>query len=215
MPLPTVLVIGASGHTGVALLRAAAEKAPTHAFLRTPSKLSAKDAGLCKSVQKGDALSTTDIENALDETNADMVFLSVGIANSASRSTLREDAGCALVRVLEKARFRHVRAVVIGAFGAGGTKLEYGLGVGTFANLILRHVLEDHDRQEKVLADLGHRCWIIRPVMLNDREGNKAVEFEDKAPSVWVGRRAVAEWVMNSILEGTGFDKPANVAAAI
>lgn len=213
MSPPTLLVIGANGRLGVELIRAASTSPhapPVHAFLRTPSKLASSDASLCASVVTGDARSAADLERALASTGATVVILSVGVPNSAAPTDLREASAKALLdTVRSQTRFDHVKVVVVSSVGAGGSKLDFGWGVGTFMAWFIRHVLKDHDNRERLFdewlkgADERNRkrVWIVRPTTLTlGKPKSGVVPYDDgRAPSWWIDRKDLAVWIVEQV----------------
>ena len=129
----SVLVIGASGRTGGYIVKAlAASKASKsnqtriYAFCRDPTKLSVETKGWCDGVVSGDARKSDDIARAVQETDADLIIVSVGNGDDTTLTfCVPDDADQLLVRW-----FR-------GSPGgcSGG---ESGLASGWRANLVAR-----------------------------------------------------------------------------
>lgn len=213
-----VLILGSTGRTGRALIRALSTHSTTpsiHAFARTPSKLSSSDRSLCTSVQRGDATNISDLRAALSVTKANLVLVSLGVPNSTTKSTVRGDSAEALLSVLQEKDFAHVRVVVVSVVGAGGTDVNVGWGIGTMVTWMLKDVLPDHDRQEQVLGQLGNRVMIVRPMGLGEGKGvggsKNVVEFEGKAPGLMIQRADLADWIVDTIVEGKRWGKKVNV----
>lgn len=197
--MPSLLIVGAGGRLGVALIRAASAHTPRpsiHAFLRTPSKLSASDASLCDSVQQGDATSKEDMTRALGATGADVVILTVGVPNNAGRTSVRTDSARALIAAVDaEGRFSGVRVAVVSSLGAGGSGMEFGWGVGTVVGWVIRHVLRDHEERERVLrAWDAQRVWTVRPSMLTAGASRGGVVRMGEG-GWWCDRRELAEWM--------------------
>lgn len=209
MPRPSILIIGASGRLGLNLIQAAAalpEPPAVHAFLRTPSKLPPSHSNLCQSVLQGDGCNAQDIGHALQATSADIVIVAVGVPNSLARSDLRRRSAQALMQqVGDKARFPNVKVVCVSSTGAGGTTIDFGMGVGRVMQFMLRHIMADHTGQEaemKAAIDDRARLWIVRPTSLTDgKHGGKVVTFDGnkRAPGTKIDRADVARWIMEGV----------------
>lgn len=210
-PSSAVLIIGASGRTGLELIRSASalpSPPALHAFVRTPSKIPPKLAALCASVVKGDAVSTHDIERALTRTSADTVIISVGRVDTGP-SDIREKSARALMQVVRPgSQFDHVRIVCISSDGAGGTKIKIGMGLGKVLAYYLRHVLDDHNRQEAALKEgLGKdknqkkRLLIVHPTGLTSgkAKGDVVLAGSETGPTSRIDRADLAGWIMKEV----------------
>lgn len=182
--IPSFLIIGATGRTGLHLLRAIAahdSHPPAHAFARSPSKFQTADSALCTTIQQGDATVLADIESALRTTKADVVIVAIGVANSTAKTDLRARPASALYEAVSKKEFDTVRVVVISAVGAGGSVIDVGWGIGQLVGWVLRDVMKDHDKQEEILGALGERVMIVRPMGLGEgKEAGGVQEFLDE-----------------------------------
>lgn len=201
----SVLIIGATGGMGLQCLRQFSEDPSItyiHVFCRNPAKLSDTDKRLCESVITGDARSTSDIENALDQSKADYVVLATGNGADLSKSDTRENTGKALARAMANPAFQHVKAVIVSSHGAAETKIKVGMGIGWAITHHIRHILDDHTRQEAAFAGLMERTLIVRPTALTDAKGGaKIVEFDGtkKGPSINIDRSDVAAWITKEV----------------
>lgn len=220
----SVLIIGASGGLGQALIRVLSthpSNPSIHAFVRTPSKLPPRETNLCQTVQQGDALDGEHIQRALELTQPNTVIVTIGVPNSVAKSELRENSAKTLMQAIHpESTFGNTRVVCISSLGAGGSKIILGFGIGSLLTFHLRKVLRDHDRQEKVfLNSIGegkaHRLLIVRPTALsNGKTGGKVVTFgdEEKAPSFSIDREDVAKYVVGQVCgSGDQFGRAVNV----
>ena len=211
----SVLIIGATGALGVQLLRHLASQDAideVHILARTPGKLSTKDAELAASIQKGNARSAGDVEEALHKTKANYVILATGNGHDLSKSDTREATGRALATILAKNEFGSVQAVIMSSHGASETNVIVGFGIGKFIEFYLRHVFKDHTKQELQFtskASLIKRTLIVRPAALTDDKAlnnlDKIVAFDGikKGPSINIDRSDVAAWVTREIASKT------------
>lgn len=217
MSAPSILVIGSTGRLGLQLIKNAAShpsKPAVHAFARTPSKLPSDEEALCASVIQGDARKSPDIRDALAASGAGVVVITVGIPNSTKPDDVREATARALMDVVQPgSEYAHVKVVVVSSTGAGGTKIEVGMGLGMIISFVLRHVMLDHDNQEKEFKtrmgeEKNDRLLIVRPTALTDgKEMGDLCVFtpSERAPTSKVDRADVASWIINSVC-GSGKD---------
>ncbi|CDF77430.1 unnamed protein product [Chondrus crispus] len=205
MAPPTLLVIGGNGQTGVEVIRAcaaSAAKPPVHAFCRTPSKLSESDAAHCVSVIEGDARSAEDIARALEQAKPDAVVVAVGRSEDLGPTDVRAASAKALMdSVAPGEKFDQVKIVVVSSVGAGGTKLHIGFGIGMLLGMRLKHVLADHDRQEKEiwdrLADQKNRALVLHTTGLTTGQpAGEVCIFEGKIPHPRIDRAVVARFIV-------------------
>jgi hypothetical protein len=176
-----------------------------HALARAPSKLSASDKALCKTVHTGDALVAHDVEQALAVTKANYVLLATGNGANLGKTDTRQMTGKILATVLCKPAFEHVKVIVISSNGAGGSVIKVGMGIGMLVSTHLRHVLRDHTLQEQEFSTLMDRTLIVRPTSLSDGKAGKVlVEFgdKDKGPTINADRADVAQWITQEISKG-------------
>lgn len=210
---PTVLLIGATGRTGIQVIRAAAvhpARPRIHAFARTPAKLSSEDTALCASVQQGDACNSKDVARALSASEADVVLMAIGIPMSTARSDVRHKSAKALMDVIQPgSEFEHVKILCLSSTGAGGTIIDLGMGVGKILGFVLRHVMEDHDNQEAEfknrLKDQKSRLLIVRPTgLVEGKATGKTQLFEPmaRAPSGKIDRSDLAHWMVSELCGG-------------
>ena len=206
----SILVLGATGATGLACIEKLAEQTPRpsiHAFCRNTTKLDSKTSALCKSVFQGDARKSSDIARALRQTNSNWVLVAVGHGHDlSSKNDIRTLSGKAISNVLQSdPAFEHVRIMVVSSNGAGRSKIVVGMGIGSLISFHLRHVLKDHTGQETAFEQLKDRAIVVRPTSLtSDAPTGKLVEFGDtvKGPSIQTDRADLAEWVAEAIASG-------------
>lgn len=220
-----ILVLGSTGRTGINLIQQLAKLNDTNkpkifAFCRDPSRMEKETKLLCDSVLKGNATSPSDLESALEDSGADCVFVAIGNGQNLSNSgnSIRTENAKALVQVLRKPQYSHVKVMIISSNGAGGSKILVGFGIGQLIAFHLRHVLRDHDGQEAIfLSSLQDRTLIVRPTALTEFDSTgKLVTFGDteKPPTIATDRLDLANWVVKDAVFGTAAtfgSKPINL----
>lgn len=217
MPHPrSILVIGASGETGIRILRASAnhsDKPEVHAFVRNPDKLPDTDRDLCSSIQTGDARKVDEVKSALTATKCDTVIMAVGSGTtSKGENDIRKTTALILTKVIQECQM-DIYVIVVSSVGAGDSKIQMGFGFGMLLSYILKHVLADHTRQEQIFqdsfTDKSDHLLIVRPTGLtNDKaSGNVAVSEDDNLVSKRIDRQDLAEWLLNVACDRSYFGK--------
>jgi hypothetical protein len=212
----SILIIGATGKTGVAVARRLGRAASSnnkdnlrlHAMARSPEKVvtTGKDAVKYDSVIKGNAREAADIEKALLQTRATWIIISVGngLDVSQKNADIRTANAVAVATVLQKPQSAHVRVLVVSSTGAGTSKMNIGFGLGQLVAFHLRHVLRDHSGQEAALLHtLGsHRVTIVRATSLTDEAPTGELLLfgdMDRCPTIKTNRADLADWIANEI----------------
>lgn len=216
MASPSILIIGATGRTGVALIRAATTsryKPTIHAFARSPSRLPDTAKTACTSVQKGDATSAQALSKAIRATKATHIIVTVGVSDSLSATDVREASALALISALrDTSTLATMHVAVVSALGAGGSHINFGAGAGAVIMWVLRHALRDHDRQERALVSAFSehdpdcaRLLIVRPTGLAEARGKKRgvlVLGDERSPTWKIDRDVLANWLVQRICAG-------------
>lgn len=206
MTISSVLVIGATGRTGVHILQqlAASDSAVTatqpeiFAFCRDPYKLDKNVAYLVTGAIQGNARNPRDLERALEDSRADLVVICVGNGDDVSKNDIRTKNAQALVQVLtSQPQYDHVRVLVVSSIGAGPSKIKAGFGIGKLIEFHLRHILHDHTGQEYAFSkdpSIQRRTMIVRPTGLTEGQPTgKVVTFGDveKCPTMQTDREEI------------------------
>jgi len=207
----SILIIGAAGRTGYACLERFARhesKPKIHAFCKDLKSLPERGVDLCDHVVLGDATKKSDIECALRKTKANIVVVCIGNGNSTSKTDVRTESANALVNVMNKHEYKHVRALVLSRLGAGSSpKVKSGIGLGKFTSHKLKHVLNDHCGQEDAFWEIAKRVTIVRPAMLRDSKkvtGTiKELRIQDDNHRMGeLSRADLASWIAEEICCG-------------
>lgn len=229
----SILILGATGRTGLQIIQhihqhQQQQNPPSSdnsnsnsdtvtpkifAFCRDPSKIQ-HDSPIktkCHAIIQGNARSSSDIDHALQHSQADLVVVCVGNGDSVKKSDTRAASAQALVKVLSSTpSYGHVRVLVVSSIGAGASRIKAGCGIGMFLEYHLRHILADHTKQEAIfVSSLQDRTMIVRPtglteddVVLDAKNGGKMVTFGDqeKCPTVQTSRSALAAWLVKEAI---------------
>ncbi|WP_315724319.1 MULTISPECIES: SDR family oxidoreductase [unclassified Bradyrhizobium] len=197
-----ILVLGATGGTGRLIVRdALARGHHVSALVRSPEK-----AGDLQGAQLivGDARDEATLRKALK--GQDAVISSLGTSLSPFKEvTTLSTSTRALVEAMKAEGV--ARLVAITGIGAGDSKGHGGFVYDRLIlPLLLRNVYADKDRQEAIIRDSGLDWVIVRPAMLNDKPGGRAVRaLTDLAGfhGGTIARADVARFVVDQVSDDT------------
>lgn len=193
-----VLVLGATGGTGRAIVRQARARGyEVTALVRSPGK-GAELEGARLII--GDARDEATLRRALK--GQDAVISSLGTPASPLRKvTLLSSATRALVSAMKAEHVK--RLVCITGIGAGDSR---GHGGFLFDNvlfpLLLRNVYADKDRQEAIVRDSGLDWVLVRPAVLNDKQSEPSVRALTDLSGFdggTISRQDVASFVLDQV----------------
>jgi uncharacterized protein YbjT (DUF2867 family) len=160
-----ILVLGATGGTGVAIVKEAqAVGREVVALVRSKDKAAALAPA---QLVIGDVRDEKTLETALQ--GVDAVVSSLGTPMSPFKEvTLLSTATSSLVRAMRSQGVR--RLIAITGMGAGDSKGHGGFLYDRLFNpLMLRKVYEDKDRQEDIVRASDLDWTLVRPSVLNDK----------------------------------------------
>lgn len=162
-----VLLIGATGGTGQAVVREALAKGHTvTALVRSQTKARSLLPGA--TLVEGDARDEAVLTRAVDGCEAVISALGTRKIRLVRTVTVHSDAARALVGAMRQRGVR--RLVCITGLGAGDSA---GHGGFTYDRLIkpvlLRTIYQDKDRQEAIIRASGLDWIIVRPSVLTDK----------------------------------------------
>jgi len=184
-----VLVLGATGGTGRAIVR---EAAALGHRVRALVRSTAKAEGLAGAeLVEGDARDPQGLARALEGCEA--VISSLGTPMSPFKEvTLLSSATRALVGAMEGANVG--RLVCITGLGAGDSRGHGGFLFDTLIlPLLLRNVYRDKDRQEAIVRASALDWVLVRPMILTDEPAKGAVRAQTDLSDVHGGSIARAD----------------------
>jgi len=207
--MKTILLLGATGRTGLQVLNYALSKGyKIKALVRDPSKIMQKSDNL--QLIQGTPVSIDDVRKAA--AGCDAVLSSLNNprkteslwAKPINSPTLMTDSIRNAVTVMHEMGIR--RIIVQTGAGAG----DSFAGMPLFMKALIRfsglkYVYADHDGQEQVLKDSELDWTIVRPVGLTDKDELKelAISKGDKHSS-FISRKAVAKFMVDCV-ENAGY----------
>ena len=174
----SVLIIGATGKTGIQILKSFAnysENARPLIFGLTRNLRTIKSDTMelyqrfGEGLIEGDPTKAADIHRALLISNADTIVMSVGSGNN-RKSNVRTQSAISLAQVLRHPPFAHVHTIVVSRTIAEGHRVHFGLH--KLVEKSLRSIVQDHAGQERVFltdATIRARSTIVRPTNLTSQ----------------------------------------------
>jgi hypothetical protein len=219
-PSVSILLIGDAGRDSLAIMKKLMSH-PTspeiHLLIAESSELSQEHRMLCASVYKGDARRATEVLEALQFTEANIVILSTDDQDMVDQ--YRDRRSWAVVSSMKMPGMEHVRAVVLSSNEFGRLESSLTNVRMSISRLIKRRrnlKVKEHHIHELAFVQcrLQHRTVIVRATSLTDDEASgEILEFEGKerSPSFSIARDDVAHYITREVCEGDLRGKIVNI----
>ncbi|HAA55571.1 MAG TPA: epimerase [Myxococcales bacterium] len=173
--LKNILVVGATGGTGFAVVQALLERGHrVTAFSRSASQMELTHDSLLK--LDGDVMSAIDVSRAV--AGQDAVIVALGIAENplkvrfwGSTKTplqVRSEGTKMLIHAMKEHGVD--KLVVLSSYGVGETRDELGWFERLFFALVLAPQIADTERQERAVRESGLEWVLAQPVHLSDKD---------------------------------------------
>ena len=191
-----VLIVGAGGKLGQALVRAALkQKHHVTALSRRPDSLKALTSNLL-AVSQADVLEPGALD--LPMARQEAVICTIGIKPTRRQVTVLSQGTENLIRAMQRHNVR--RLLCITGIGAGESRGHGGFLYNHFIQpLFLKSMYEDKDRQEKLVRFCDRDWLIIRPARLTDDRARGRFHPVEKMQGVQaakIPRADVAAWTV-------------------
>lgn len=205
-----ILVIGAAGKTGEAIVKQALERGHTvTAFVHEAKGFEGNGAR----VVAGDVLDTTVLEAAIE--GQDVVMDALGGHTPWKATTLETNAARNVVSGMKKHGVK--RLMVVSAIGVGGTG---DLVPGWYEHLImptlLRGAMQDKEHMEPVVEGSGLEWTLVRPGHLVDGEATGKIHFFEPGSGEFahkITRADVASFMLDLLANGLYKQQAVNIAS--
>ena len=195
-----IALFGATGGTGREILQQAlAAGLGVRALVRNPDALAVEDPKL--ELVEGNVLDPDDVSATLDGTDA--VVVSLG--NTANNPNyVVSDGTRNIVNAMEAQGLR--RIIVISSLGVGDSRDQVPLAFKMIMKTVLRHAMEDKERQEALIRASDLDWTIVRPGGLTDgpATGDYLFGTDPAIMSNSISRADVARFALRQ-LEEPGF----------
>jgi putative NADH-flavin reductase len=191
-----LFVLGATGRTGVELLDLALARHQVTAFVRSPEKITRRDARLA--IVKGDVQKPEEVATALAGHDAVISALGPTPRQAIFGTTLMYDSATSTLQAMKSAGVQRFLVVSSALLFSGG-----GPGVGFFRTLINHHLC-DSRRMEELVTESELEWTIARPprlIMTRDEayraeEGRLPARMSVGTSMSW---RAVAAFLLDAV----------------
>jgi putative NADH-flavin reductase len=202
-----LVIFGASGKTGVELVKQALEKEyAVTAFVRDPSRLPIKETQL--DLFTGDVLDPEAVAGSVQGKDAVVCVLG---SSDLKKTTIRATGTANIIQAMKQNGVQ--RLVVVTAMGTGDSwDTLSSTGKFLYATL-LKSSREDHEAQEKVVKESGLDWTIIRPSGLTDEPGTGRYEVGENIPAKTsrIARADVADLILKELEQNAFMGKAVTI----
>jgi len=199
-----ILILGATGRTGRLIVEEALKQGyDLNVLVRDKNKASFSSKSI--KVYQGTPTRRADLAAAMQ--GCDLIISALGIVRASDAPwskliTAKNFISESIKNVIAEADQQNVkRLITVSAWGVGETKKEIPFWLRWLINYTnLGPVYEEHEKEEKLLANSNLNWTAVRPVALNDSEKTKTlkVSFNNfPKPSLQISRQSVAKFIVN------------------
>jgi uncharacterized protein YbjT (DUF2867 family) len=211
-----LLIFGATGGTGEAIVRAAIEKGySVTLFVRDIKKTEHQFNGLRSQLTfaEGDALNPEDVNRAIGS-GLHAVISSLGIYHGLPGHDELTQATKNILTAMAPAGIK--RFICISSLGVGNSRNMGDMATRLMQKTALRFTLADKEKQAAAICDSGLAWTLIRPSRLMDGNGPPACHtWSGPAPDIkllWsVNRAQVAELTLNCLEDDASIQQAINI----
>ena len=188
-------IFGATGNTGLELVKQALEKGhQVTAFVRDPSRLSIKHDQL--NFVTGDVFDPASVAEAVQ--NQDVVVCALG-ARDLKKTTIRATGTTNIIQAMKQHNVQ--RLLVVTSMGTGDNWNTLSLVNKFFYATLLKSSREDHEAQEVAIRESELDWTIVRPIGLTDepRTGVYDVGENIQGKTSRIARADVADLIIKEL----------------
>ena len=200
-------IFGASGKTGVELVKQALEKDhEVTAFLRDPARLPVQHDQL--ETVTGDVLTGENIADAVQGQDAVVCVLG---SNDLKKTNIRSTGTANIIQAMKQENIQ--RFIVVSAMGTGDSWDTLSTASKFLYATVLKSSREDHEAQEAAVKDSGLDWTIIRPSGLTDEPKTGAYEVGENIPAKTprIARADVADLILKELEQNAFIGKAVTI----
>jgi len=200
-------IFGASGKTGVELVKQALEKKHViTAYLRDPSRMFIQHDQM--DAITGDVLKAENVAEAVQGQDAVVCVLG---SNDLKKTNIRSTGTANIIQALKQENIQ--RFIVVSAMGTGDSwDTLSSTGKFLYAT-VLKSSREDHEAQETVVKESGLDWTIIRPSGLTDEPKTGEYEVGENIPAKTsrISRADVADFILKELEQNAFIGKAVTI----
>jgi len=217
-----LLIFGATGGTGQAIVHAALERGyGVTAFVRDIKHAKHVFNGLCSQLTftEGDALNPKDVNHAIGKGKGlHAVISSLGIYHALPGDDELTHATTNILSAIPPAGIS--RFICISSLGVGSSRNTGDMATRLMQKTALRFALADKEKQEIAICDSGLAWTLIRPSRLMDGNGPPVSHtWSGNVPDkklLWsVNRAQVAEFTLDCLEDDTSIQQAINITGCL
>jgi putative NADH-flavin reductase len=201
-----LLIIGATGRTGRLIVEEALKQGyDLNVLVRDKNKIPFNSKSI--KVYQGTPTRQTDLAAAMQ--GCDLIISALGIVRASDAPwskliTAKNFISESIKNVIAEAAQQNLkRLITVSAWGVGETKKEIPFWLRWLINYTnMGPVYEEHEKEEKLLANSNLNWTAVRPVALSDPKKIKTlkVSFNNfPKPSLQISRQSVAKFIVDII----------------
>ena len=212
-----ILIFGASGRTGMELVKQALELGhEVTAFVRDPKKILTHHQNL--TIAQGDVQDFASIDRAM--AGQEVVLSALGSPTLKQNTIISEGMKC----IIEAMKRHGVRRLICeSSLGVGDSKRLMGGSIGgvvfrtIFMGFVLKHVFADKELEEVSIRESGLEWIIVRPGGLTDAPKTgvcRTLNSDAKPPkATQISRADVADFMLKQISDDTWLHKTPGIVS--
>ena len=197
----TITIIGATGNTGLCLVKQALDSGHTvKALIRSPEKLNEYSTNKNLAVTQGDVTNYNDVKASL-QGSTDVL---VSLGGREKGSTICSTAQPVIDKALNDTN-PDMRLVVVTSMACGDSYYDVTWSTRRFADLVIASAIKDKNLQERSVMKDTTNWVIVRPVGLSDGEFTGTAQGGPHAApkaSKQISRADVADFILKQCLSG-------------
>lgn len=206
-----IIVFGATGKTGIEIVKQAIEEGHhVTAFVRDLKKLAITHANL--KVTRGDVMDLESLDAAMK--GQEGVLCALGAGSSLKKTTIRTTGTRHILASMKKHDVK--RLLVVSAMGIGESWHTLSFFNKLFLATLLKNTRADHEAQEKLVKDSTLDWTIVRPSGLVDtpKSDDYVVGEAIRAKNSKISRADVASLMLKIMLDQESIGKALTITKA-